>query len=75
MRLPVATGSTARRMLRFVLLLWMASVSASSYAVTNYTITLANPEQHLVEVQIILPGGASAAGVAASGLERVVSSA
>src|ERR1700733_15606434 len=26
-------------------------------AATNYTISLANPEQHLVEVQIILPEG------------------
>src|ERR1700733_8461784 len=28
-------------------------------AITNYTITLANPEQHLVEVQIILPEGSA----------------
>src|SRR5271170_1662139 len=57
MKLSVASGGTARRMLRFVLLLWIASASAPSYAVTNYTIALANPEQHLVEVQIILPEG------------------
>jgi predicted metalloprotease with PDZ domain len=30
-----------------------------SYAATNYTISLANPEQHLVEVQIQLPEGAA----------------
>jgi predicted metalloprotease with PDZ domain len=59
MKLSVAMGGPARRTLRFVLLLWIALVSApaSSYAVTNYTISLANPEQHLVEVQIILPEG------------------
>jgi predicted metalloprotease with PDZ domain len=32
---------------------------ARSYAATNYTISLANPEQHLVEVQIILPEGSA----------------
>jgi predicted metalloprotease with PDZ domain len=59
MKLSVATGGTARQTIRFVLLLWMAMASApaSSYAITNYTITLANPEQHLVEVQMILPEG------------------
>ncbi len=59
MKLSVATGRTARQTLRFVLLLWiaLASAQAPSYAATNYTITLANPEQHLVEVQIILPEG------------------
>jgi len=55
MRLSLATGRTTRQVLRFVLLLWMAS--ATSYAATSYTISLANPEQHLVEVQIILPEG------------------
>jgi len=30
-----------------------------SYAVTNYAIALANPEQHLVEVKVQLPEGAS----------------
>src|ERR1700683_606007 len=55
MRLSLATGGTTRQVLRFVLLLWMAS--ATSYAATSYTISLANPEQHLVEVQIILPEG------------------
>ena len=38
------------------LLLGIAPVRAS--ATTNYTISLADPEQHLVEVQIILPEGA-----------------
>ncbi len=30
-----------------------------SYAVTSYNISLANPEQHLVQVQVILPEGSS----------------
>jgi predicted metalloprotease with PDZ domain len=30
---------------------------SSCCAITNYTVSLANPEQHLVEVQIILPEG------------------
>src|ERR1700691_1850496 len=38
------------------LLLGIAPVRAS--ATTNYTISLADPEQHLVEAQIILPEGA-----------------
>jgi predicted metalloprotease with PDZ domain len=32
---------------------------SSSYAVTAYNISLANPEQHLVQVQVILPEGAA----------------
>jgi predicted metalloprotease with PDZ domain len=32
---------------------------ALSHAATNYTISLANPEQHLLEVQIILPEGSA----------------
>jgi predicted metalloprotease with PDZ domain len=32
---------------------------SSSYALTAYNISLANPEQHLVQVQIILPEGAA----------------
>jgi predicted metalloprotease with PDZ domain len=39
-----------------VLLLWIA---APSNATTNYTISLANPGQHLVEVQIFLPAGSA----------------
>ena len=37
--------------------MWMAL--ARSDAATHYTISLANPEQHLVEVQILLPEGAA----------------
>jgi predicted metalloprotease with PDZ domain len=35
--------------------LWLAFSTCS--ATTNYTVALANPEQHLVEVQILLPAG------------------
>jgi predicted metalloprotease with PDZ domain len=35
------------------------AVAASSHAATNYTLTLSNPRQHLVEVQILLPEGAA----------------
>ena len=35
--------------------LWLALTS--SYAATQYTVSLASPEQHLVEVQILLPPG------------------
>lgn len=34
-------------------------VAVSSYAITTYNIALANPEQHLVQVQMILPEGAA----------------
>ncbi len=37
--------------------LLLGIASSTSYATTNYSISLANPEQHLVEVQIILPEG------------------
>jgi predicted metalloprotease with PDZ domain len=39
------------------LFLWIAL--ARCHAATSYTISLANPEQHLVEVQIVLPEGAA----------------
>jgi predicted metalloprotease with PDZ domain len=45
----------ARQILGGAVLLSLAL--ASSYAATNYTISLANPAQHLVEVQILLPEG------------------
>ena len=45
----------ARQILGLAALLSLAL--ASSYAATNYTISLANPAQHLVEVQILLPEG------------------
>ncbi len=46
-----------RKILQVALLLSLAL--ARSNATTNYTISLANPEQHLVEVQITLPEGSS----------------
>jgi len=46
---------------RLTLLLWLLMGIALSHsnAATNYTISLANPEQHLVEVQILLPEGSA----------------
>ncbi|MFZ3369509.1 MAG: PDZ domain-containing protein [Candidatus Sulfotelmatobacter sp.] len=46
-----------RYLLRLALIL--ATALAPSYAVTDYTISLVHPEQHLVEVQIQLPEGSS----------------
>jgi len=46
------------RLLRcFGLCLFLYLMLASSYATTSYTISLENPDQHLVEVQILLPEG------------------
>jgi predicted metalloprotease with PDZ domain len=55
-RLVLARG-TVLHILRSALLVWAAVSSA--FAATNYTISLANPAQHLLEVQIILPEGAA----------------
>ncbi len=55
MRHSFTLGGPSRQILRLVLFLGIAL--APSYAATNYTISLANPEQHLVEVQITLPEG------------------
>jgi predicted metalloprotease with PDZ domain len=44
---------------RYFLVLFLCLSVARSYAATNYTISLTNPEQHLVEVQIALPEGAA----------------
>ena len=46
------------RQIAFLTLLCCIAL-APSHAATNYTISLANPEQHLVEVQIILPVGSA----------------
>jgi predicted metalloprotease with PDZ domain len=46
----------AHQICRLVLLIWVAAVPSN--ATTNYTISLASPDQHLVEVQILLPEGA-----------------
>jgi predicted metalloprotease with PDZ domain len=51
---------TLRPAHRIVLVTLLLSVTLPRcHAATNYTISLANPEQHLVEVQIILPEGAA----------------
>jgi predicted metalloprotease with PDZ domain len=55
MRHSIVAGRLSRQIVRCALLFGMAG--APSYAATNYTIFLANPDQHLVEVQIILPEG------------------
>jgi len=55
MRHSTMTAGPARQILPLVLLMWMAL--ARSNAATNYTISLTNPEQHLLEVQILLPEG------------------
>src|SRR5216684_6109434 len=55
MRHSILTAALPRQLLRLALLLGIAL--SPCYAVTNYTISLANPDQHLVEVQIILPEG------------------
>ena len=57
MRHSTMTAGPARQILRLVLLMGMAL--ARSSAATNYTISLANPQQHLLEVQILLPEGAA----------------
>jgi len=57
MKHSTRTKVRARRGLLLCLLLSMAS--ARSSAATSYTISLANPEQHLVEVQILLPEGSA----------------
>jgi predicted metalloprotease with PDZ domain len=48
-------GSPLRQILGFALFLWMAQ--PPSHAEINYTISLANPGQHLLEVRILLPEG------------------
>jgi predicted metalloprotease with PDZ domain len=55
MRPSSAAAGLASRVCRWVLLLGIAA--SSSYATTNYTITLANPDRHLVDVQILLTDG------------------
>jgi predicted metalloprotease with PDZ domain len=57
MKHSTLTEVWARRSLFLCLLVSMAV--ARSNAATSYTISLADPEQHLVEVQIMLPEGKS----------------
>ncbi|MGA7697385.1 MAG: hypothetical protein WCA76_20335 [Candidatus Sulfotelmatobacter sp.] len=55
MRLASLNVGASRQILRWALLIWIAAAAAN--AATNYTISLASPGQHLVEVQILLPRG------------------
>jgi predicted metalloprotease with PDZ domain len=57
MRHSIVTKGPTRQSLRLFLLLWIALARCG--AATSYTISLANPDQHLVEVQILLPEGAA----------------
>jgi predicted metalloprotease with PDZ domain len=57
MRCLLLARARPRKILQVALLLSLAL--ARSNAATNYAISLANPEQHLVEVQITLPEGSS----------------
>ena len=59
-----ATGKAARqipgeRSLAIFAALFTCFVFVPAYAATSYTISPANPEQHLIEVQIMLPAGAA----------------
>jgi len=55
MRRASLNVGASRQILRWALLIWIAAAAAN--AATNYTISLASPGQHLVEVQILLPQG------------------
>ena len=55
MKPSLLTMHPARWICRSTLLLGMAL--SPSFAVTNYTVSLANPDRHLVDVQIVLPEG------------------
>jgi predicted metalloprotease with PDZ domain len=55
MRLSILTADPWRQICRMALPVFLALCPC--YGVTNYTISLANPTEHLVEVQILLPEG------------------
>src|SRR5271156_3468576 len=57
MRQSFTIAKPARQFVYLILLFCVAL--APSYAATNYAITLANPGQHLVEVQLLLPEGSA----------------
>ena len=52
-------SNEARRSLKYVLASFLLLLSAGAHAATNYSISLANPERHLIKVQIVLPEGPS----------------
>lgn len=55
MNRAIARVSASRHCLRVLALILLGLPSC--YAITSYTVSLANPEQHLIEVQITLPEG------------------
>jgi predicted metalloprotease with PDZ domain len=55
MRYLIRSAAATWQHFRLFIFLWLAL--STSYAATSYTIRLANPERHLVEVQISLPEG------------------
>ncbi|MFY9911658.1 MAG: PDZ domain-containing protein [Candidatus Sulfotelmatobacter sp.] len=64
MKRPAANTFAKRHSLRFALrhtfyLVLLCAALSPCYAVTAYNISLSNPEQHLVQVQIILPEGSA----------------
>ena len=52
-----AARGAVRYLLRVAVI--VAAALAPAYGVTNYTISLVSPAQHLLEVQIQLPEGSS----------------
>jgi predicted metalloprotease with PDZ domain len=57
MILSIVVEGRPRVILRLAVFVYAAL--ATSFAATNYTISLTNPEQHLVEVKIALPNGSA----------------
>jgi predicted metalloprotease with PDZ domain len=58
----IDAGKTVRRILHersVASALFLCFAFIPSFAATNYTISLASPEQHLIEVHIVLPEGAA----------------
>jgi len=64
MRRRIATSGRVRQILRersaaVSAVLFLCFAFIPSYAATSYTISLASPERHLIEVQMLLPVGAA----------------
>jgi predicted metalloprotease with PDZ domain len=57
MRLCIMVEGRPRAILR--LAVFLGATLATSFAATDYTISLTNPELHLVEVKIVLPEGSA----------------
>jgi predicted metalloprotease with PDZ domain len=58
-RLSVVRSTTALPLLAILFIAGTFAPAAQSAPLVNYTVSLASPEQHLVEVQLILPPGPS----------------